>query len=104
MGIVNFPVKGGVVVWVADVPRSRDKYVAVFNTNDAPPGNARASMRATIKLSDLGFKGQCRVRDLWRQQIIGEFKEMFAVDINWHGAGLYRLSPVASHEFHRLGL
>lgn len=96
--------EGGVVVWVADVPRSRDKYVAVFNTNDAPPGNARASMRATIKLSDLGFKGQCRVRDLWRQQIIGEFKEMFAVDINWHGAGLYRLSPVASHEFHRLGL
>ena len=87
---------GGIIIWVADVPRSRDKYVAVFNTNDAPPGNTQASMRTTVKLSDLGFKGDCRIRDLWRKQIIGEFKEMFAGDINWHGAGLYRLSPVSS--------
>ena len=89
-------VEGGIIIWVADVPSSRDKYVAVFNTNDAPPGNTQASMRTTVKLSDLGFKGQCRIRDLWRKRIIGEFKEMFAGDINWHGAGLYRLSPVSS--------
>lgn len=85
--------EGGIVVWVADVPRSRDKYLAVFNINDAPRENAPASMRVTVKLSDLGFAGQCRVRDLWSRKVIGEFKEMFAGDIKWHGAGLYRVSP-----------
>jgi alpha-galactosidase len=85
---------GGRVAWVADVPRSRDKYLAVFNTNDGPrtPADGPRSLRVPVRLSDLGFRGACRVRDLWRKEWLGEFKGEFAPEINWHGAGLYRVS------------
>ena len=86
--------EGGLIAWVADVPGSRDKYLAVFNTNDGPrpPAHGAGSMKMPVKLSDLGCVGKCRVRDLWRKEWLGEFKGEFAPDINWHGAGLYRVS------------
>jgi alpha-galactosidase len=83
--------EGGFVAWVADVPRSREKYLALFNTNDSPPARGAGGMRVPVKLSDLGFRGKCRVRDLWRKTWVGEFEGEFAPEINWHGAGLYRL-------------
>ncbi|MBV8858625.1 MAG: glycoside hydrolase family 27 protein [Acidobacteria bacterium] len=85
---------GGFVAWVADVPRSRDRYLAVFNTNDGPrpPADGPGSSKVSVKLSDLGFKGTCRVRDLWLKKELGKFKGEFAPEINWHGAGLYRVS------------
>lgn len=89
--------EGGMIAWFADVPRSRDKYLAVFNTNDAPGKNGPASLKVPIKLSEVGFVGTCRVRDLWRRKVIGEFKETFAPEINWHGAGLYRLSATRAN-------
>ena len=86
--------EGGLVAWVADVPRSRDKYLAVFNTNDAPqpPAHGAGSMKVPVKLADLGCGGTCRVRDLWLKKELGKFKGEFAPEINWHGAGLYRVS------------
>lgn len=86
--------EGGLVAWVADVPRSRDKYLAVFNTNDAPraPAHGAGGLKVAVRLSDLGLGGTCRVRDLWRKVWLGEFKGEFAPAINWHGAGLYRVS------------
>jgi alpha-galactosidase len=46
----------------------------------------------TVKLSDLGFASTCRVRDLWRKQELGVFKGEITLAVNWHGAGLYRVS------------
>jgi alpha-L-arabinofuranosidase len=70
----------GLIAWVADVPDSTDKYLAVFNTREV-------SARVPVKLS-----GPCRVRDLWQKKDLGEFKDELAPEIPWHGAGLYRLS------------
>ena len=94
MRIAAVAVVLGLVAWVADVPRSRDKYLALFNTNDGPrpPAHGPGGVKVPVKLSDLGFRGACRVRDLWRKQALGEFKGEFAPEINWHGAGLYRVS------------
>ena len=36
--------------------------------------------------------GACRVRDLWGKRWLGTFRGEFAPLINWHGAGLYRVS------------
>ncbi len=47
-----------------------------------------------VDLEDLGFKGPCEVRDLWRGRSLGRFREAFETLIPGHGAGLYRLSPV----------
>ena len=77
----------GVVAWVADVPHSRDTYLAVFNIKER-------SGSQTIKLADLGFSGPCRVRDLWRKKDLGGFDGVFAPEVSSHGAGLYRVRPL----------
>jgi hypothetical protein len=46
-----------------------------------------------VKLSELGFDGPCRIRDLWEAKDLGELTGEFAPEIPWHGAGLYRVSP-----------
>jgi hypothetical protein len=79
-----------VVAWVADVPDSKDKYVALFN---APAAKTNMSARAVpVRLAELGFSGKVGVRDLWRRQTVGEFTGEFAPELPAHGAGLYRLS------------
>jgi len=109
------------VAWVADVPESADKYLAVFNTSPPPPAgrgrrgpapvveladnsagtNAPAPavappatdpVRIAISLADLGFKGPVQVRNLWTHQDLGVFTGAFTPVINSHGAGLYRVS------------
>ena len=71
-------------VWTADIPGSKDKYLAVFNRNPKGPKTIM------VRLSDIGIK-KCKVRDLWTHSEIGEFTDQFAPQINFHGAGLYRI-------------
>lgn len=85
--------KDGLVAWVADAPNSTDKYLAVFNTRNKPAGQDDVGgVKVPVKLADLGFIGPCRIRDLWKKADVGRFNEEFAPEINWHGAGLYRIS------------
>ena len=83
--------RGDFCVWIADVPGSADKYIALFNTRTTGAGAAAAAI--PVKLSELGLGGKARVRDLWLQKNLGSVGEKFAPVINPHGAGLYRLSP-----------
>jgi len=69
--------------WTADVPGSADKYVALFNTGVAAT--------VPVKLSELGFAGRVRVRDLWRQKDVGIITNEFTPFIPAHGAALYRV-------------
>lgn len=91
--------RDGVVAWAADVPRSRDKYLAVFNTRDPLPSDAGSSVagkRAStvpVSLRELGLTDRVRVRDLWQKKDLGEFSGEFAPGIAPHGAGLFRISP-----------
>jgi hypothetical protein len=78
---------GNNIAWVADDPDTGDKFVALFNAGDE--ANA---VRIPVDLKQLGFNGNCKVRDLWRKTNIGVTKDKFAPLINKHGAGLYRLS------------
>ena len=111
------------VAWVADVPGSKDKYVAVFNASPPPPPPGRGRrgpppaveladnsagatnkpavipptkepVKISVSLAGLGISGPAKVRDLWTHQDLGEFNGEFAPVIASHGAGLYRLSPV----------
>lgn len=46
-----------------------------------------------VNLSDLGFSGECTIRDLWKKEDLGTFSGSdFAPSIATHGAGLYRIS------------
>jgi hypothetical protein len=103
--------------WVADVPGSKDKYVALFNTWPAPvagrrggggPGAGSASSgtnapaadatatqprSVSVSLADIGFSGPVKVRDLWNHQDLGTMAGALTQTINSHGAGFYRLHP-----------
>jgi len=75
------------ICWVANDPKTGDKYVAVFNPSDDPEPH-----KITVTLDELGFTGTSNVRDLWAKKDIGNSLNL-TVTINKHGAGLYRLSP-----------
>ena len=82
------------IAWVAGMPGSPARFVALFNARDragpeAPPGGVAVAVR----LAELGLAGPCRIRDLWAGKDLGGFNGEFAPIIPWHGAGLYRVSP-----------
>ena len=82
--------RGPAIAWAADVPRSRDKYLAVFNTgDDAAPAEIK------VGFGELGLAGDCRVRDLWQRRDVGVLRGEITSTVSRHGARLYRLSPVA---------
>jgi alpha-galactosidase len=75
------------ICWVADDPKTGDKYVALFN-----PADGADPVKVAVKLSDLGFNSSCKVKDLWNKADLGKVTGEFAPAINRHGAGLYRIS------------
>ena len=52
------------------------------------------SMMISLKFDQLGFKGTCRVRDLWAKKDIGEFNDEISLYVRKHGAKLLRISEV----------
>jgi alpha-galactosidase len=80
------------IAWVADVPDSSDKYLALFNAQDRKPDAPTAGVAVPVELKDIGFNDSCRVRDLWKQTDLGTIKGRFAPVIAFHSAGLYRMA------------
>ena len=77
------------IVWAADVPGSRDRYVGLFNaqSNDDPFD------LVSVSFADLGIMGKAKVRDLWARRDLGVFSNSFEWELPLHGAGLFRLTP-----------
>jgi len=80
--------RGSQIAWSADVPGTRERYLAVFNLADDAPAEIAVSW------DQLGLRGRCAVRDLWEKKDLGIFEEKFATTLKPHGAGLYRVTPV----------
>ena len=92
--------RDGFVAWVADVPGAPDKYLALFNTNNAPAATEGqpappAGARLSVPLSELNLPDRARVRDLWTGTSLGEAQGGFSAELPWHGAGLFRLTPLS---------
>jgi alpha-galactosidase len=85
--------RDGFYGWLADVSGTPDKYLALFNTHDRSTNGTEASLRVSVKFSELGLASVSNIRNLWTHQDLGTFTNEFAPDINFHGAGLYRVSP-----------
>jgi hypothetical protein len=102
------------VAWMADVPNSKDKYLALFNTSPSPPANGGRGRRGApaetpsatpvvaqttepvaikVTLDELGVRGPVTVRDLWAHKDLGTMNDAIVATINSHGAVLYRISP-----------
>jgi alpha-galactosidase len=76
----------GKIAWVADVPDSKDKYVALFNISGEP-------LTVDVPLQVIGLGEKCLARDLWQRKDIGQFAGVFQQTLPSHASGLYRLSP-----------
>ena len=85
--------RDGFVAWIADVPGSTDRYLALFNTQNKPAGtNVPPTAKVEANLAAVGFTGSCKIRDLWMNEDRPEVSGVFAPEIPWHGAGLYRVA------------
>ncbi len=80
-----FRTDDGFIAWIADVPNSKDKYLAVFNTRDQ-------ATDVPVQIAQLGLSESIHARDLWSHKQIGSYKDTFAPNIPPHSAGFYRVS------------
>ena len=88
------------IAWIADDPKTGDKYLALFNASDQQPflkGQDTLGIAVpdaipiTVKFDQLGLTGTHTVKDLWSGEKLGKFTNEFTRTINLHGAGLYRI-------------
>ena len=77
--------------WIAEVPGSNDKYLAMFNMSPPPP--PPKSIRISVQLADLGLAGSAKVRDLWKHTDLGAVTGTISEEVNSHGAVLLRIHP-----------
>jgi hypothetical protein len=92
-----------ILAWAADDSMSNDKFLALFFCGDTRPGHGNTGAQYNPRteeipfdLSLLGFTAaKVKIRDLWQKEDIGEFVagQQFEPVLQFHGAGLYRLSP-----------
>jgi len=77
--------EGNIRAWVADVPDSDDRYVAVFNLGDD-------SQQVNLSWNKLGLTvSTAEVRDLWTKSSLGK-KNGVRVELRPHTSVLYRVS------------
>jgi alpha-galactosidase len=79
---------GDKIAWIADIPGTNEKYIALFYTGEL------AASEVTVVMDAIGIKASCRVRDLWNHKDEGVFSSEFMDSLPSHGAGLYRVSPL----------
>lgn len=76
---------------VMDAPEGVSMEFMVFTES---PDNT-STIPISIDLTQLGFSGECAIRDLWDKSDLGSFTGAdFTADITSHGAELYRISPL----------
>ena len=74
------------IAWTADDPTTGDKFLALFNASDLP-----GTKEISVRFDQLGLTGSYAVTDLWTGDKLGKFRDVFTREINYHGAGLYRI-------------
>jgi alpha-galactosidase len=78
------------VAWVAELPGSPAKYLAVFNVGDGGDEQIRVSW------SELGLSGNCVVRDLWAKKDLGTVAGGRTFPVAPHASAFYRISPASA--------
>lgn len=77
---------GESIIWLADIPDSKAKYVAVFNVGDNKLRDIAVDWLA------IGLSNTCQVHDLWAKRDLGKIHDGNTFKIVPHGSGLYRLT------------
>jgi len=78
--------RGDQVAWVAELPDSTAKYLAVFNIGDTAPQEIH------VNWSDLGLSGECTIRDLWAKKDVGKTAGGQTFTVAPHASAFYRIA------------
>jgi alpha-galactosidase len=65
------------------------KAVGLFNTTEI-------QTNIEVLWEDLGIEGRHRVRDLWRQENLGTYKNQYEANVPRHGVSLVRIVAASS--------
>jgi len=76
--------KDGKTIWYSHAQGSKDMYVALFNLGEQP-------LDIDFTFASIGMIGKIAVRDLWKKQDMGIFKQSYHQQVNKHGAVLLKL-------------
>jgi hypothetical protein len=76
--------RNGTAAWIADDPSSGGKYIALFNLQDK-------SDAVIFHPDSVNMSGKFKVRDLWKRNDLGIFEKELIINIEPHGAIMYRL-------------
>ena len=80
--------RGDQVAWVAEMPGTSAKYLAVFNTGD------RQDEEIRIDWSQLGLAGNCAIRDLWAKHDLAPAAGGQTFKVAPHALSFYRIEQV----------
>jgi alpha-galactosidase len=75
------------MIWIADVPNSKDQYMAVFNIGNETKKNS-------IFFSTFGFTKKISIRDLWQQKEMGNFETEYEIELKKHSAVLLKIKNI----------
>lgn len=75
------------VIWFAEDPESRGKYVALFNLKDS-------DSTIDFYFESIELQGKVKIRDLWKREDLGVFNNGYSIKLQPHGAGLYKLEKI----------
>ena len=77
----------GIIIWTADAPEGKGKFLAVFNTSD------REAV-VPVKLADLALTAPAiHVRDLWARRDLAPAGAVLTSTLPAHGSALFLLRP-----------
>jgi len=92
--------ENGVQIWIKPL-EDRSYAVGLFNTDGfgkTPQSYFRwgdeISKQFTFGFDKAGLSGKYKIRDLWRQQDLGEFSRSYQTEIRHHGVVMLRLIPL----------
>ena len=80
--------RGDTIVWIAENPETKVKYIAFFNHNDSIVKNI------SVRLSDIGLnaKETYTVYDIWNKNNLANANEVISAKVKPHGTVFLKLS------------
>jgi alpha-galactosidase len=75
---------GPIEIWAKPL-KGGDTAVGLFNRNES-------TLPVTVKLSDVGFAGGAKARDIWQAKDLGKIQGSYTANVPGHGVVLLRLS------------
>jgi len=71
-------------IWIAEDPETGGKFIALFNLKDS-------ASTLSLNLRSIGFQDRVKIRDLWKREDLGIFDTTYSIQLQPHGAVLFRL-------------